>query len=99
MTSAGRAMTLLVSQMQPHINDLTVLMGDMNFVDGQPESEILRSAGWQYIAGANTYDGCILDQFSVSPSLAECITKNPYTPGGATTNISDHLPSAMAISL
>ena len=89
----------LVPQMQPYINDMTVLMGDMNFVDGEPASEILRSAGWHYIAGPNTWGNYGLDQFWVSPSLAECITRNPYTPGGATTQISDHLPSTMTISL
>jgi len=89
----------LVSQMAPHIDSATVLMGDMNSIDGQPESDILRNAGWRYLAGPGTYGGWALDQFWASPSLADRITQQPHIPGSATVEVSDHLPLVMGATV
>ena len=94
--------SFLLQEMSPYFDDLTVLMGDMNFHDASAVIEasdlalMLREAGWCHPLAEHEYG---VDHIWTSPALAPYVQWVPEPPIELTTGTSDHFPTIAKIEL
>jgi len=93
--------TFLIEEMSPYFDDLTVLMGDMNFHDvGIGEASdlalMLRGAGWHHPLAEHEQG---VDHIWTSPALAPYVQWVPEPPLQLTAGTSDHFPTVAKIEL
>jgi endonuclease/exonuclease/phosphatase family metal-dependent hydrolase len=86
----------LIDQLEPYRDQITVLLGDMNFCVGWPEHTKLKQAGWQQVAVATD-----IDQIWISPAV-HWASKPLFLLGNFVMDLrslSDHLPVGAEISI
>jgi len=93
-------LTFLADEMSQFIDGLTVLMGDMNFLDKDyapydRQAAILREAGWCHPLGSSQY----IDQVWTSPALEPYVQPGSEIPSQLTSGTSDHLPVVVKVGL
>ena len=86
----------LVGEMQAYVDDFSMLIGDMNFLD-RPTSigAILRQAGWSHPLGPSQN----IDQIWTSSVLQPHVQPAPDIPSELTSRASDHRPVAVEIGI
>jgi endonuclease/exonuclease/phosphatase family metal-dependent hydrolase len=86
----------LIDELEPYKEQVTSLLGDMNFCVGWPEYTILGHAGWQHAAVATD-----IDQIWISPSATW--TSKPLSLLGNFArdlrDLSDHMPVGTEINI
>ena len=95
-----RELMFLVDEMSQFTDGLTVLMGDMNFLDKDyapydSQSAILRKAGWCHPLSASQD----IDQVWTSPVLEPYVQLGPEIPYALTSGASDHRPVVVKVGL
>jgi endonuclease/exonuclease/phosphatase family metal-dependent hydrolase len=85
----------LVEEMSPYLDNLTVLLGDMNFVDPSNWASMLREAGWCHPLARQQG----IDQIWTSPALAPYVQQAPPIPAKLRVGTSDHAPVVVEIRI
>jgi len=88
----------LVDKMQPYIDDLTILMGDLNFLDvpsQYQQAALLHQAGWCHPLSSIQY----IDQVWTSPMLEHFVQPGLEIPSEFTYGASDHLPVVVEVGI
>ena len=85
--------SILLDMVNPYLDDNTVLMGDMNFVDPSGPASLLHKAGWLH--PLREQQG--IDQIWVSAALAGNVQPAPPVAGKLTAGASDHSPVVVRI--
>ena len=96
-TLIGRSceVEFLLTKMEPYKQQRTILMGDMNFGAGSPETDLLANAGWIWVT---TEPNLARDQIWVSPSMVW--TRNQWIlPLVDNRKVSDHYPLGSAFDI
>ena len=92
----NREVSFIVKEMRPYLDEIAIIMGDMNFVDGwSKEGDILHSAGWLHPLDTRQW----IDQIWTSPVLGSNVNPGPEVPSNMTQGASDHMPVAVDIAL
>lgn len=87
--------SFLLEQMRPYLNDLTLLLGDMNFTDPSDQAIMLRDAGWKHPLAK----GQDIDQIWTSPALELYVQSGPWIPPDLIRGTSDHPPYVLTIGI
>jgi endonuclease/exonuclease/phosphatase family metal-dependent hydrolase len=85
----------LVEEMSSYLDNLTVLLGDMNFVDPSNWASMLREAGWCHPLAEQQG----IDQIWTSPALAPHVQPAPPIPTELIVGTSDHTPVVVEIAI
>ena len=88
--------SFVAKEMRPYIDDLAIIMGDMNFIDGSEESTVLHNAGWQLRLDPTS---SWIDQIWISPVLAPYVEPGPVIPQRLIFGTSDHMPFTVTIGI
>jgi endonuclease/exonuclease/phosphatase family metal-dependent hydrolase len=87
--------SFLIEQMNPYINDLTLFMGDMNFVDPSELASMFHDAGWQHPLAVTQG----IDQIWTSPALKPYVQPGDKIPFDLLKGTSDHYPVVVRIGI
>ncbi|MFX1589914.1 MAG: endonuclease/exonuclease/phosphatase family protein [Promethearchaeota archaeon] len=78
----------IVSDMEPFIDEFSIIMGDMNFVDPSTEANVFHEEGWKHPLRAKQ----VIDHIWTSPSLKPYVRSWGTVPSKLTMDASDHTP-------
>lgn len=87
--------SFIVSEMAPYIDDLSIIMGDMNFAGWSSEADIFYEAGWSH--PLSSQQG--IDQIWTSPKLEFYVRSGSGIPSELTLGASDHNPVVVQIGI
>jgi len=87
--------SFLLEQMRPHRDDLTLLLGDMNFTDPSDQASALRDAGWRHPLARQQF----IDQIWTSSRLESYVQPGPWISPDLIRWTSDHAPYVVTIGI
>lgn len=85
--------SFLAQVAEPYLNDLTIIMGDMNFSETSSQATRLRESGWRLPVATG------VDHIWVSPKLAPYVGRGPSLNHFNLAVASDHRPVVAEISI
>lgn len=91
----GAEVSFLLQEMSPYLDDYTLLLGDMNFLDPSPQAIALYNAGWKHPLVWQQS----IDQIWVAPALGPYVQTAPMIPSDLTRGTSDHAPCTVKVTI